>query len=218
MTQTKATADLADRRRLLEKKARYEAIVDAAEQMFFSQGFEHTTMDDIARRAQLSRALLYVYFRDKAAIMRAIMLRAAQMLLSRFKKALEQGQDGVAQIEGIGRAYYLFSQQLPDYFDVLTNVSTFPEPEIADELQHEMLSCRHDINQTMVAALLNGLEDGTLSRDKIVDPLQTAFYLQGALHGVIMQTRRACCEPGSFADADALVRYTIKSLTTSIQA
>jgi AcrR family transcriptional regulator len=217
VTYTKAGPGLTATRRLKEKQARREAIVDAAEQMFFSKGFEHTTMDDIARQAQLSRALLYVYFRDKAAMMRAVMLRAAEALLARFKKATAQWQDGVSQIEGIGHAYYKFSQEQPDYFDVLTNVSTFPQPDMADELQDKMLSCRHAINQSMVQALVNGLSDGTLSKDKINDPLQTAFYLQGSLHGVIMQTRRACCEPGSFANADALVLYTIKSLTTSIQ-
>jgi AcrR family transcriptional regulator len=215
--QDRVVAQSAESRRLMEKLARHEAILDAAETVFFSKGFEHSTMDDIAGRAQLSRALIYVYFKDKAAIMRAIMLRAAQALLARFSAALSDGSDGVSQIAGIGQAYYLFSRELPDYFDVLTNVSTFPEPIDSDPLQQDMLDCRHAINQTMVSALVNGLADGTLSRERIMDPLQTAFYLQGALHGVIMQTRKASGEPGSYADADALIRYAIYSLTTSIR-
>ena len=45
-----------------------ETILDAAELVFSEKGYERTSMDDIARTAALSRALLYVYFKDKAAI------------------------------------------------------------------------------------------------------------------------------------------------------
>ena len=59
----------ANERREREKQERRESILDSAEQCFFSKGYERTAMDEIARGAQLSRALLYVYFKDKAAIM-----------------------------------------------------------------------------------------------------------------------------------------------------
>ena len=115
-------------RRQREKLERHETILDAAEQVFFRKGFDQTTMDDIARAAQLSRALLYVYFRDKNAIMRGVMLRAATSLRLRFENAVATCASGEQQIEGIGHAYYAFSVEEPDYFDVLTNVTTFPEP------------------------------------------------------------------------------------------
>ncbi len=205
-------------RRQREKLERHETILDAAEQVFFRKGFDQTTMDDIARAAQLSRALLYVYFRDKNAIMRGVMLRAATSLRLRFENAVATCASGEQQIEGIGHAYYAFSVEEPDYFDVLTNVTTFPEPEAPDDQSVAMNHCREAINGSMVRALENGIRDGSLSAGQIPDPLQTAFFLQGALHGVIMQTHGPKSEVSSYPDPRQLIQYTISMLTAAISA
>ena len=85
-------------RREREKQARYDTILDAAELVFSEKGYERTSMDDIARTASLSRALLYVYFKDKAAIQRGIMLRAGHSLFRRFEEARQTADNGLSQI------------------------------------------------------------------------------------------------------------------------
>lgn len=205
------------RRRAKEKQERHDEILDAAEQTFFDKGYEQTSMDDIARTAQLSRALLYVYFKDKAAIMRGVMLRAAQSLQHRFEIAMAAGATGVKQISGIGHAYHAFSVEEADYFDVLTSMAIFPGP---DETDTQLLALDHSrecVNSLMVQALQNGIADGSLSETHISNPLQTAFYLQGALHGVIMQTRGAKSSQTDYPEAGELIRYTIAMLTNSIE-
>ncbi len=47
-------------RRLEEKEHRRNEIVDAAEACYITDGWDQITMDQIARKARLSRALLYV--------------------------------------------------------------------------------------------------------------------------------------------------------------
>lgn len=205
-------------RREREKQERYVEIVDAAEKVFFSKSYEQTSMDEIARAAGLSRALLYVYFKDKSAIMRGVMLRAAQSLQRRFAQALEHGASGVEQIEGIGHAYHAFSTEEPDYFDVMTTIATFPGPDNTDQQLQSLDSCRESVNDLMVRALLNGMQDSTLDAASIVNPLQTAFYLQGALHGVIMQTRGPKSQMTAYPDPQDLIKYTIAMLTASIRA
>lgn len=204
------------RRRAKEKQERHDEILDAAELAFFDKGYEQTSMDDIARAAQLSRALLYVYFKDKAAIMRGVMLRAAQSLQRRFEAALAAGETGVAQIQGIGHAYHAFSLDQADYFDVLTSMATFPGPDESDAQLLALDHCRECVNDLMVQALRNGIRDGSLSETHITDPLQTAFYLQGALHGVIMQTRGPKSSQTDYPEAGELIEYTIAMLTNSI--
>ncbi len=52
-----------------EKRAR---ILQGAVKAFLACGYQHTTMDDIARAAEMSRPSLYLQFRNKADIYRAI--------------------------------------------------------------------------------------------------------------------------------------------------
>ena len=180
-------------RREREKQARYDTILDAAELVFSEKGYERTSMDDIARTASLSRALLYVYFKDKAAIQRGIMLRAGHSLFRRFEEARQTADNGLSQIRAMGESYYRFYLEEPDYFSALTKASTAMAE--ADESQaEEMLCSKSDLMELMVGAIELGLRDGTMNRDRINDPVQTALYLRGALHGVILlcQSEMGC--------------------------
>ncbi|HET8801945.1 MAG TPA: TetR/AcrR family transcriptional regulator [Marinobacter sp.] len=202
-------------RREREKQARYDAILDAAERVFSEKGYERTSMDDIARIASLSRALLYVYFKDKAAIQRGIMLRAGQSLSRRFEEARRTATSGLAQIRAMGEAYYRFYLDEPDYFSALTQASTAMAE--ADESQAmEMYCSKTEVMELMVGAIRLGLEDGTMNRDRITSPEETALYLRGSLHGVILLCQSEMGEGAPEVPAEHLIRHTMDMLTQSI--
>ncbi|SNC64825.1 transcriptional regulator, TetR family [Marinobacter sp. es.048] len=204
-------------RREREKQARYDTILDAAELVFSEKGYERTSMDDIARTASLSRALLYVYFKDKAAIQRGIMLRAGHSLFRRFEEARQTADNGLAQIRAMGESYYRFYLEEPDYFSALTKASTAMAE--ADESQtEEMLCSKSDLMELMVGAIELGLRDGTMNRERINDPVQTSLYLRGALHGVILLCQSEMGEGNPEFPAEQLIRHTMDMLTSSISA
>ncbi|WP_166263202.1 TetR/AcrR family transcriptional regulator [Marinobacter caseinilyticus] len=206
-------------RREQEKLARHAAILDAAEQVFSEKGYERTSMDDIARTANLSRALLYVYFKDKSAIQRGIMLRAGESLRQRFAEACSTATTGLGKVSAIGQAYYSFYQEQPDYFAALTQAATAMQD--ADDVQAEQMSCcEGKTMELMVQAIRDGLDDGSLCRERIHDPLQTALYLRGALHGVVMLCQQEMAEPGPLANypSQSLIEHTMVMLMSSIAA
>ncbi len=204
-------------RREREKQARYDAILDAAERAFSEKGYERTSMDDIARTASLSRALLYVYFKDKAAIQRDIMLRAGHSLSDRFRNARQTANTGLAQIRAMGESYYRFYLDEPDYFSALTKAST-AMAEADDTQAKEMLCSKSELMELMTAAIELGLEDGTMSRERIQNPEQTALYLRGALHGTILLCQSEASESGDSFPAESLIRHTMDMLSCSIAA
>ncbi|MDQ7995243.1 MAG: TetR/AcrR family transcriptional regulator [Luteibacter sp.] len=53
---------------------RRQAILASARWCFLNFGFNRTSLDDIANRAQLSRTLLYRFFKDKPAIYEAVFI------------------------------------------------------------------------------------------------------------------------------------------------
>ena len=65
-------------------------ILDGAMKVFLAYGFSRTTMDDIARAADMSRPALYLLFKNKTDIFRAI----AMMVLSRSVEAAKMALAG----------------------------------------------------------------------------------------------------------------------------
>ncbi len=92
-------------RREEEKERRRAEILDAAEALYREKGWDAVTVDQVARSARLSRALVYVYFRDKGELLFAIGERAMLLLRDRFIAAAGQHSVGLHKVEAIGRAY-----------------------------------------------------------------------------------------------------------------
>ncbi len=113
-------------RREEEKERRRAEMVDAAEELYAKVGWDAVTMDRVARSARLSRALLYVYFRDKNDLLHAITERALIELRKRFVAAAGTHATGIDQVQAIGRAYVLFQQEKPYRFDACTPLPRAP--------------------------------------------------------------------------------------------
>jgi len=68
------TIDLRKERKRQRREGYKETILHAAESLIVRNGYRATTMDDIAREAQFSKATLYNYFRSKGDLTYEIML------------------------------------------------------------------------------------------------------------------------------------------------
>lgn len=174
-----------------EKLERREAILDAAELAFIEQRFDKTSMDAIARSAKLSRALLYVYFRDKEDIHVGLSVRAANTLYELMKKYVSECDKGVQEMYAIGKAYLYFYRHQQDYFRILT-LSAGMRPAgkkiTADSTHAEKTYAEADerILQLMVNSVEKALNDGSLILPDNASPVSIALYMRGSLHGVIM--------------------------------
>ncbi|MGB1342019.1 MAG: TetR/AcrR family transcriptional regulator [Pseudomonadales bacterium] len=68
-----------------------DAIISAASEQFKRYGYRKTSMDDISKRMDISRASLYSYFDNKDEIYRNVSLAIHQRALARAKQHLEVG-------------------------------------------------------------------------------------------------------------------------------
>ena len=59
-------------RRELNKIQCRQRILKASRQLFSTKGYEETTMDDVAERAEVSKATLYNYFPGKDSLLMGI--------------------------------------------------------------------------------------------------------------------------------------------------
>ena len=76
----------------MREKPTSEHIVEAADQLFYENGFEHTSFSDIANSVNVSRGNFYYHFKTKDEILSAVInLRLAntQAMLSQWELASE---------------------------------------------------------------------------------------------------------------------------------
>jgi len=172
-------------RRQEEKERRRADILDAAEAVAGAVGVDAMTMDQVARKARLSRALLYVYFQDKSDLLFGLCNRALDQLHLRFVEAVARHREGIRQVEACGRAYVAFAQEFPVYFEALSRFeahSPDPNAEIGNEGACVLAGER--VHAVLIAALELGMRDGTIRADAGPAPL-ISVTLWAFLHGVI---------------------------------
>jgi AcrR family transcriptional regulator len=169
-------------RREEEKERRRAEMVDAAEELYAKVGWDAVTMDRVAKSARLSRALLYVYFRDKNDLLHAITERALIDLRERFVKSAAAHANGIDKVQAIGRAYVLFQQEKPYRFDAC---SRFHAHQAEGYPAEDACAAAGDaVMAVIVAALRQGQADGTIRKD-IGDPMQVCIMLWAFTHGLI---------------------------------
>ena len=70
-------------------EVRQQEIIEAARDLFLSQGYENTSIDDIVRRVNVAKGLFYYYFPKKEAILAAIADEFVEEVNSEFATILE---------------------------------------------------------------------------------------------------------------------------------
>jgi TetR/AcrR family transcriptional regulator len=206
-------------RRLEEKERRRAEIVDAAEAAGREVGLDALTMDDVARRARLSRALLYVYFQDRSDLMFGLAERAMNMLHARFVEAAERNKTGLEQVSAIGRAYVAFSQEFPTLFDALARCELeSPDPAQCSPSEQACLAGGDKLQRQLVASIETGVRDGSIRAD-ITSPVLMSVTLWGFMHGIIQLTTtktHALIHHG--VSAKSLIDNAISMITRDLKA
>lgn len=99
---------MAEGLRVKHKNKRAEQVLDAADALFRSQGYEVTKIEDIAEQASVASATVYNYFKNKPNLLMEIALRHVRAALPERRRFLENLPDD--PVEGI----IAFEQLLAD--------------------------------------------------------------------------------------------------------
>jgi AcrR family transcriptional regulator len=208
-------------RRQREKEQRRNDIVDAAERIFFSQGMENATMDDVAEEAELSKGTLYIYFKSKEDLYLAITKRGLDILTKMFEKASAKASKGIEKIYAIGQAYRDFSKKHTDYFQAMAYFDLRVK-EISDESPNARLSIDQGEKVLTICAeaIQCGIEDGTIRSD--IDPKKAAIVLWGQTNGILQiilnkgKHMKNMLKTFGFKTLDEIIVYSFEMIRRSL--
>jgi len=197
MIRRRHIAGRADRtdRRAEERARRREQMLDAAERIAAAVGWDSLTMIEVAEQSRVSRALVYLYFRSKAALRLAIAERAVWRLSRRLADAVHQQARGVDQLLAIVRVCLAEAGMSAARTLVAAHRETpSPTPDLRlgeSTFRAGVESCRYTIS----GALELGIRDGSIPPD--VGAARTvAALLWEFICGVVL-LRGPAPEPGS---------------------
>jgi AcrR family transcriptional regulator len=98
-------------------------IMNTAENLFLEQGYDNTTMKQIAEKAEFSKGTLYNHFESKFDLYLAIGTIAYEHMINISTNYIEKEKPGISQLMAFGYAYYDFTKQYPAYATIFHDIS-----------------------------------------------------------------------------------------------
>jgi AcrR family transcriptional regulator len=157
-------------RKQRERERRRQQIIVAAKRVFSEKGFSKTTMEDIAREAELSPGTLYLYFKNKDELYASLSLRILQYMNIRLEDVKKENSSSpeqkiAATKEALYDVYQFDPMILINMFhlqssETLKNLSS-PLLENITELSRNSLQILADIfkNSSGQSTFLTGRQD-----------------------------------------------------------
>lgn len=169
-----------------EKERRRDYILDAAEKLFFSRGYDNVSMDDIANEVELSKGTLYLYFKDKESLFFTVVLRGARILNSMIEEEIKNCKTGIEILDTFAVVYFEFVNKYPDYNQAYLYFRSarfaIEDSEGVNEVAKEILKLRQDTFVITCNAIKSGIDEGLIQSD--VDPVEITVFLAIIAKGI----------------------------------
>jgi AcrR family transcriptional regulator len=145
-------------RRERERDRRRQQIMVAAKRVFSTKGFGKTTMEDIAKDAELSPGTIYLYFKNKDELYASLSLRVLQYLLIRMEHvSAEKGLNLAQRMQS-------FKQAMLDVYEfdplILINMFHLQSGEALKDLSEDVLDQIKVISQSALKAMAKIFQEG----------------------------------------------------------
>jgi AcrR family transcriptional regulator len=166
-------------RRERERTAVRERILDAALEVFATDGADGVTMRALADAIEYSPPVIYAHFRDKDAIIEELCYRQLRSFAKAF--ATFGALDPVERLRQIGYVYTDFATEHPSHFRFLF-LTQHASPQDGERL------AKDDPQQNAYAFLKQTAQDGLAAgvfRPEYTDAEEIAQLCWGAAHGVV---------------------------------
>jgi len=169
-------------RRERERVETRDKILNAARELFISEGYDKVSMRRVAERIEYSATAIYVHFADKEALFRELCHQDFARLAEVFQRvALER--DPIERLRQIGRTYVEFGLQYPNHYKLMF-MTQHPPTELDERDREVRGNPEVDAYAFLKQTVKQGIADG-LFREEFRDAELVSQTLWAAAHGVI---------------------------------
>jgi AcrR family transcriptional regulator len=160
-----------------------EKILETATRLFSTQGYGNTSLSQVAKEAQVSKALIFWHFENKEQLFRTALQKTLEPYIINILDDLE-GLSELDQIRRLIDEYYAFVSQNMYSVKFVLGLILRDEKHPDDVVGH-----MNELQRVYVNLLADIMESGRqkgIFRSTIDPPLDAALIMS-ALHGILVQ-------------------------------
>ena len=170
------TAQEREREREQLRELKREAVLLAAAQEFNARGYHTTTLEEIAKRLNVTKPTIYYYVTSKDEILTEIFRAGCAALAEAADEVDASDLSGLDRLAAFMRRYAELMTT-----DFVRNVALLEDTCLGPEVRAEVRKIKSEIDHRFRAFVEEGIRDGAIAE---CDPKMAAFTIAGALNGI----------------------------------
>ncbi|WP_026969928.1 TetR/AcrR family transcriptional regulator [Algoriphagus terrigena] len=158
------------------EKNKEKLILDSAVALFTAKGFQATRMEDVAKKAGISKGLTYFYYKNKEDLFMALTKKAFDQFKEEFREVLRsKGKNGLEMLCDLMAKTVNFAKEQPVYYQAVLNfldvLKKYNHPATRKEIDplvldsvhfHKMLEIHLEPIKLGVQMVSQGIKDGSI--------------------------------------------------------
>jgi len=173
-----------EERRKREKENRKNAILKAARKLFFDKGFKNVTVESIAKKAELSKGSVYLYFKSKEDIYTQILLSDIDKFHKVMANIIREGQSSSATLMSLANLYTDFFMNDRELFRIMMNyMLNIDHMNLPEEIDHLIVKATNKTIDIIEEIFMIGVRSGEFP--PYIDLRQKRNAIWGLLNGTI---------------------------------
>lgn len=167
-----------------EKKSEIirQSILTAAADLFEQNGFENTKVNDIAAKADLSKATFYAYFKSKEVLLDTLLLNLLRNIIRRIKELIDRKMGKENCFIAVCNMFVEVSKKNPVCYNRMLQYFGVPYNDKTPQLYKDILKEAQNLSDTLYHAMK---ENGLTKLFTTNTPQQAVFYLWISVTGII---------------------------------
>jgi AcrR family transcriptional regulator len=192
---------------------RRSELIATAQQLFYTKGYERTSVSDIVEAVSVAQGTFYYYFDSKTAVLEAVVAD----LIARAQAVLQEivADETLAAIPKWIQAFQVVNNWKIERKDEMIALLHLLQKDENVLLQHEMqMQVTQVLSPELARIIAQGVEEGVFETESIQDSVEIALAITQPLRDTIYDT---LLNPDKYDNPAALAWRKITVVQTAIE-
>ena len=177
-------------------------IAQAAKEIFAERGYQRATLEDIAQRAGISKATIYLYYRNKDDLFLHVVEELVNTAMAAAAQEAATTEPPLEKLYGMVRSKVEFYEREREFFRIYLNEKQGLEVAPKDPHKKALRDMYLQGVETMAGVVQEGIDAGVL---RPMESRRLAFFLQEMISNVLEQRIQGQIDTSMEEDLDLVL-------------